>query len=358
MGFGTTQSDVTAHNGTYDDSVMISQIEEDYSSQMNGTRIRNVLYDIANNSNSYGLEAYIVRKESPKLRKMALAEGNRVQAGFRSVLKNMLLEVIKDTYLSDDVAYADGSLLADNQKKMLYFEQGEQFHPFAYLKSTDEYADFQETDLNQAVGFLFCLRKDTKQIGLYQHLWSIMVPNKKRTGIVTRLVTGEDKIIFSEQKERLITIAKKIDIVILEDYLITGNTKLLQNSFGFQDYINQSAQRVVHSISKTGLVANTEKLTDYISRGKPKYAKKMMRIGTSPVLKLSKERLVEKVNTVERWKGKFQIDEEGEITLNTYADVENIIDLFDERYTRSDITDTEYDTDVKSVAAPAEVAAQ
>ena len=48
--------------------------------------------------------------------------------------------------------------------------------------------------------------------------------------------------------------------------------------------------------------------------------------------------------------------EEEETTVgkyfNTYGEVENLIDLFDERYTRSDVTDTEYDTDVKTIAQP------
>ena len=41
-----------------------------------------------------------------------------------------------------------------------------------------------------------------------------------------------------------------------------------------------------------------------------------------------------------------------QIVLKTYAEVEDFIDLFDERFTRSDITDTEYDTDVKTIAKP------
>ena len=40
------------------------------------------------------------------------------------------------------------------------------------------------------------------------------------------------------------------------------------------------------------------------------------------------------------------------LVLDTYAQVEDLIDLLDERFTRSDITDTEYDTDVKQVAEP------
>ena len=75
----------------------------------------------------------------------------------------------------------------------------------------------------------------------------------------------------------------------------------------------------------------------------------MMRIGNSRVLRLSQEQLIEKVNTLPRWQGKFTISNDNQIELNTYVDVENLIDLFDERFTRSDVTDTEYDTDVKTV---------
>ncbi len=75
----------------------------------------------------------------------------------------------------------------------------------------------------------------------------------------------------------------------------------------------------------------------------------MMRIENSRVLRLSQEQLIEKVNTLPRWQGKFKISELNQIELNTFKDIENLIDLFDERFTRSDVTDTEYDTDVKTV---------
>ena len=163
----------------------------------------------------------------------------------------------------------------------------------------------------------------------------------------------ENQTIFEEQKDWLLTIAKKIDILIIDNYLITINDKLLQNNFGFQNYIYQSAEQTISSITSTKIVSNPEKLTEYIGRGKPKYAKKMMRIGTSKVLSLSADELLNKIKTVNRWRGKFEIDESSnQIVLNTYGQVESLIDLFDERYTRSDITDTEYDTDVKTIAQP------
>ena len=52
------------------------------------------------------------------------------------------------------------------------------------------------------------------------------------------------------------------------------------------------------------------------------------------------------------WKDKFEENQEGLIVLNTYQQVEDLIDLLDERYTKSDVTNQEYDTDVKRVAKP------
>ena len=170
---------------------------------------------------------------------------------------------------------------------------------------------------------------------------------------MARLMRFENQIVFAEQRESLLTIAKKIDILIMDNYLITNNIPLLQKHFGFQDYIYQSAQQTIQCIIQKKLIENTEKLTEYISRGKSKYAKKMMRIGSSKVFDLTHEQLMDKVNTLPRWQGKFNFNQDShQIILNTYKEVESLIDLFDERYTRSDVTDTEYDTDVKTVAQP------
>lgn len=256
--------------------------------------------------------------------------------------------------MAPDAAYADGTQLADNQHKFLIIKQSGAFTPFSFLSNANAAEDFDSQDLSNATGLVFKIRKGTDTIWCYQHLWSIMVPNKKKNHVMTRFCKFENQTVFSEQTESLLTIAHRVDILIVNGHLITGNTTLLQKNFGFQDYIYQSATQAVTSIAEKGLVSNTDKLTEYISRGKPKYAKKMMRIGNSRVLALSADELYTKINTVQRWKDKFHIDETThQIVLKTYNEVESLIDLFDERYTRSDITDTEYDTDVKTVAQPA-----
>lgn len=323
-------------------------------STYDGEQIREKLQDFCNNTVQCGFSAFLVKKNVPQLKRIAFSEQPNGQGKtFRAILKDMFFEILKEEYLSKTAEYADGSQLADNQHKYLIFEQGERFHPFSYLNDRVETSDFVLADLEDAFGLAFQIRKDGSSIWLYQHLWSIMVPNKKKTNPMARLMQFENKIFFSEQRESLLTIARKIDIIIIDHRLITGNITLLQKYFGFQDYIQQSARQTAQKIAQKGLVANSEKLAEYISRGNCKYAKKMMRIGSSKVFGLSKTELVNKINTLPRWRGKFNVDQDQrQIVLKTYKEVEALIDLFDERYTRSEVTNTEYDTDVKTVAAP------
>lgn len=323
---------------------------------LNEEQIRIKLKDYCDNSTQCGLEAFIVKKDSPKLKRMSLSEeANEKGKNFRTVLKEMFFEILAEQFLSQESEYADGRQLADNQHKYLIFEQGNSFQPFAYLSDADEIEEFTSEDLTDASGLMFRVKKGEEILWIYQHLWSIMVPNKKKTSYMARLLRYENQIVFAEQRESLLTIAKKIDILIMDNHLITSNTTLLQKNFGFQDYIYQSAQQTVRCIEQKNLVENIEKLTEYITRGKPKYAKKMMRIASSRVFNLTREQLIAKVNTLPRWQGKLNFNQETNlIVLNTYNEVESLIDLFDERYTRSDVTDTEYDTDVKTVAKPTE----
>lgn len=318
-------------------------------------QIRDLLSSMRDDQANCGFDAFVVMKDEPKLKTMVLSESKNADGkSFRDVLKEMFFSIIGENYLSPDAEYAAGTQLADNQRKFLIIKQSGSFTPFSFLSTADTAEAFASRELDNASGLVFKIRSGTNTIWCYQHLWSIMVPNKKKNHVMTRFCKFENQTVFSEQTESLLTIAHRIDILIINGHLITGNTTLLQKNFGFQDYIYQSATQAVTSIAEKGLVSNIDKLTEYISRGKPKYAKKMMRIGNSRVLALSAEDLYTKINTVQRWKDKFHIDEAThQIVLKSYSEVESLIDLFDERYTRSDITDTEYDTDVKTVAQPA-----
>ena len=93
------------------------------------------------------------------------------------------------------------------------------------------------------------------------------------------------------------------------------------------------------------------KLQEYVQRPNKKYAKKMMQIHKFPVATMNRDWLIEKLQTVKRWKNVFEIQGR-QVYLRNFSDVEHIIDLFTERYTKSEVTGQEYDTSVKNKAEP------
>lgn len=317
-------------------------------------RIKKILQKAVQDKNNCGFAAYIVAKTDSKLRKMIFDEEKFNSGNYKHIVRDAILNVISEKYLAEETEFASGANVADNQKKYYIIAQSEEYRPFDYLDvQVEDIPEFKFDQIDDASGIIFWFRIEENEFWVYQHLWSIMVPNKKKTNLLSRLQKYENHDYFIEQKEPLITIATKVDVLIMQDYIITSNIGLMQKSFGFQDFIVATADKSVERVTNKALVANPEKLKEYINRGKTnKYAKKMMRIVNSKVLDLSKEKLMERVHTLERWKDKFEENGEGQIVLNTFQQVEYLIDLLDERYTRSDVTNQEYDTDVKQVAEP------
>lgn len=208
---------------------------------------------------------------------------------------------------------------------------------------------FRVADYDDADAILFRFRRGMKSIWAYQSVNAILIPNKRGENFLVRACSTEKSDKFVEMDDKIFTITKKIDLLIVEGNILTRNLSLMQRHFGFEEYIRSQAEKVVGEITTIGIVGNVNKLTEYVRRPQKTYAKKMMRIKQYNVIKKTPKELINKIITVPRWQNVFQI-EDGKIVLNTFKDVENLIDLFDERYTRSLITDDEFDTDVKKLA--------
>lgn len=317
--------------------------------KLTGQQIKDLISSLTVAPQTCGFEVFVITKSEPRLKKMGFyeADGNN----FRVKLKKMILGILSDKYNGEDVDYVPADRLADEQRKFYIIDTSEKYDPFAVLKTTE--GSFSKEDIKDATGIAFSIRSGENHLWAYQHLWAIMVPNRSKKNWMARIVSGAEEDIFEELTDPIITIAEKIDLLVIGDHIITSNYNLMQSSFGFQDYIRIRADKTIRAIEGKGIVANVEKLRDYVQRGngKPKYAKKMMRISDSKVLKMNPEKLWKNIHKSTRWNGKIK-ERNGKFVLDYYSDVENLIDLLDERYTRSDITEIEYDTDVKQIAEP------
>ena len=317
--------------------------------EITGQEIKTLITTITATPRMCGFEVYVITKSEPRLKKMGFVENGA--DNLRQKLKESIFRILSEKYNAANADYISSDHIADEQRKFYIVSTSENYDPLSVLRTAP--GSFSRNDISDATGVAFSIRLGEKHLWAYQHLWSIMVPNKSKKNWMARMVSGTQGDVFEEMTDPIITFAEKIDLLVIDDYIITSDYKLLQNSFGFQDYIRIRADKTIEAIEAKGIVANVDKLRDYVQRGngKSKYAKKMMRITDSKVLKMEPEKLWKNIHRSTRWNGKIK-EENGKFVLDTYTQVEDLIDLFDERYTWSDITGTEYDTDVKQVAEP------
>lgn len=306
----------------------------------------------------FGFEIYVVLKGGEqRIKKFILDEENtNGNIGFKEKIRNSIEETIRNKFLSEESQYADGNDLANEQSCFYVIRQDETYQPFDFLKvSETQVENFRLADKDNADAVIFKLsyqrNGNLKQLWAYQKILPAAIPNRQNKHFQFIVKSREQTDVFKELEDQMFIITKKVDLLILGDEIITDEIKLMERHLGLETFIRESARRAVTSITTVGLVENDEKFYEYIQRPNKRYAKKMMQIHKFPVAEMSKELLLQRLYTVERWKNKFEIEGD-HVHLRNFKDVENIIDLFTERYTRSDVTGQEYDTSVKDKAEP------
>lgn len=307
-----------------------------------------------------GFEIYIILRdkisEQQKIKQLFLDEGDpKSSDGFKNRIRKSIEEAISKRFLSTDCQYSAGNDLANEQQHFYVIKQDENYHPFFFIKQPEEQiVPFCLSDKDNATGILFSFmiqrKGECKQLYAYQKIQPGSIPNRKRDSFQFMVKSKDQTDVFEEMKDQMFMITQKVDLLILDDEIISDEIKLLERHFKLENFLRASADRAVSSITSVGIIENEDKLKEYVARNNKKYAKKMMQICKFPVSTMSKEDLMKSLNTVERWKNVFEIHD-SQIFLRNYNDVEQLIDLFTERYTKSEVTNQEYDTSVKSKVA-------
>lgn len=303
----------------------------------------------------YAFESFIIMKDNRKLKKLVLFEGspvnrNNTKINFKKKLQIEIAEVIKAKYGDETAEYDYVDNIADNQNKFYIIPQTNDYKPFETLESSSKVNEsYRVADREYAEGIFFRYEREGTVIWAFQYFWPYAIPNRK--GNRFHIVPQDE--VFAELKKPILAVTKNVDLLVVDNKIITNNIKLLQLHYDFQQYVRSTATHIVSEIATLNLVSNMDKVTKYISRSKLTYAKKMLRLKNSKVLTKSKDELYTKITTLSRWREKFEVNEKDHtISLKNYGQVENLIDLLDERYTRSDVTDEEYDTSAKKWVEP------
>lgn len=298
----------------------------------------------------FGFEIFIVLKKGEKrLKRFLIYDDRNGEDNFKEKIQVSIEQTIRDKYLGNDAEYLSAARIADDQHKFYLIEQTQEYQPFDYLnRQEDETECFSIKERNEAEAVLFRFRRDSAVIWAYQHIYAASIPNKKEQNFLARYFSREQEDYFVEMADPLFVITRKVDLLITGNVIVTDNITLMQKHFKFETFIRNSAKAAAQSIADVGIVFDADKLIDYVKRPNKKYARRMMRISEYNVLNQNPQDLLNRIQQVDRWKDMFNI-KDGKIQLKTYTDVENLIDLFNERYTISEITGDEFDTDVKKL---------
>lgn len=319
-------------------------------------RITEAVKSILNSD--FGFDIYIVMKSGDSLlKRFILEEGNpNEQGGFKNRICESIKDTIQNKFLSEESLYAGEDDLANEQNRFYVIRQNEQYRPFEFLDIPEnQLQNFRFTDKDNADAILFKFtfqrNGEIKQLWAYQKIQPSSIPNKQKKHFQFIIKSQDRPDIFMEMKDQMFMITKSVDLLVVGDEIITDQIGFMERHFGLETFVRTSAERAVSEITTVQLVENESKLLEYVQRRNKKYAKKMMQIHKFPVAGMNKTSLMAKLNSVDRWRDVFEIRED-QIHLRTFKDVENLIDLFVERYTRSDVTGQEYDTSVKDKAEP------
>lgn len=294
----------------------------------------------------FGLKVFAVLKEREKLslKKFLITDE------LREHLEILVKEEIKTAYIAEEIKLETIDNILDESPKTIYeIEISEAFDPLSCVDDCEAVKkQYDQNDSHSLFGFLFRLNiDDTSVFYAFQQVYSVTKLDRKRS-IYAYL--SRDKA-YEEIKKDIISIRHKIDMLILDGHIITGNIGMLESKFGFDKVVRKKAKDTIEMITEAGFVSNIEVLVQASEDSKLTIAKKLMHASNMPVIKMEKEELIKRVCDHPRYSKVLKIDN-GSIKIENKTDIKNFLKLLNDDIVKSELTDVEYDSVSKKTLEP------
>ena len=154
----------------------------------------------------------------------------------------------------------------------------------------------------------------------------------------------------------IVQIDSRADVIIFGSSIVTAKIDLMQRFFGFEQYIRAGAQKTIEIIGSMDIVTGLEKFIALENKSRLTNAKKLLKAKNSPVLKMKKEILVDRLKSHSRYKTMFKFEDD-HIVIDSQKDAAAFIKMVNDDYVRSELTGQEYDSSAKSLLEPSEESA-
>lgn len=313
---------------------------------MNKSELLQKINKVVGNGKKFGLEMFIcLRTEEDTIIKKFL-----ITEGLQTTLSNSIIKILEENYLSEGDEIESSINLADNKKVLYDFELSDEYNPFKYLDSWSEVREQFDGSFETTVsGFAFKLNYNDDYFWTYQQMYPMSIA-KKSNNILA--IIGKNNV-YEVVDKNYINITPRIDLIIVDNHVITSNTTLMQTKFGYDVVIRNAAIDTIDYIVDIGLVSNPDKLMQFEGKQKLTNAKKLMQAKNSPVLCIEKEKLISRIQRHQRYKEMVAIVD-GKIVTNTLKDVAAFVKLLNDDIVKSELSDIEYDSTSKKALEPIE----
>lgn len=261
---------------------------------------------------------------------------------FKDSVCEKITNCIYDRFLSDDIDLKQIDDIHDNTKSFFEIVQNDTYIPFGFKNNirTDDYSDDDKSQLN---GFLFKFNVGKKEFWAYQHIYPVTIPKKKK-GI---FVFSHDGV-YKEFSKELLRIDYRVDLILLDNSIITDNLNLLQSKFGFEVFIRNESQKAIKMIEDMDVIEDLSKIAEFEGAERLTNAKKLMKIKNSPVLRMKKKDLLHKLKTLPRYANKVKI-QNGKIQIKSKKDVLELLKVLNDDYLKSELTNEDYESSNKKI---------
>ena len=267
--------------------------------------------------------------------------------------KRNLANTICNSYISPDAEYDSSENIADNKKSIYEIIQDSEYQPFSFLDKAEGCMDYySEGDKKDLCGFLFRINLNDKCFWVYQHVYSVSRIDRSKH-IFAYLV----KNTYDEFDNDIVQIDSRADMIIMGSSIITAKIDLLQRFFGFEQYIRAGAQKTIEIIGSMDIVTGLEKFIALENKSRLTNAKKLLKARNSPVLKMEKAVLVDRLKNHSRYKTMFKFEDD-HIVIDSQKAAAAFIKMVNDDIVRSELTGQEYDSSAKSLLEPTEEIAE
>lgn len=260
----------------------------------------------------------------------------RINEDLENLIKDVTDNWLNSEIFKEDFELKDISQIDENQKIFYDLESYSSSIKFpSLIASGAEY--FSEEDQINLTGLLVYINRDSECFWLYQHHYKMSRMDRARS--IYAFFNGEDA--YKPLETDIFRIDHKFDIVVIDDFLATKNWKLLQQNFGFEDYVRSMAVQYIQGIEQMGFISNTAKLRECSNDFK--FAKKLMKLKDSKVLQIERTELLRRIANHSYYSSKLPIDSStGNISVSTKKVVIELLKMLNDSVLHSELTDINY----------------